>query len=153
MEKKVYYSKIDWWIWAIPVFSLAVVMVSTIGVSLSVTVPIGVALLALEGVAFFGSSRYVIDDGDLIVCLYLRPKRYPISKIKSVKYMHGILSAPALSTERLAIRFTDRGILKSYLPLEISPKDRDGFVAQLLAINPDIAVSHEKRFGGADNRR
>lgn len=41
---------------------------------------------------------------------------------------------------RVSIKFTDRSVLKSSMPLEISPKDRDGFMAQLKEINPAIVI-------------
>lgn len=61
-------------------------------------------------------------------------------KIKDVRYSKGFLAAPALSSTRLAIRFTDRNILRSSLPLEISPLDRTSFVNRLLSVNPGITV-------------
>ncbi len=59
---------------------------------------------------------------------------------KDVRYSKGFLAAPALSSTRLAIRFTDRNILRSSLPLEISPLDRTGFVNRLLSVNPGITI-------------
>jgi hypothetical protein len=52
-----------------------------------------------------------------------------------------MLSAPATSlTKRLAISFTDRSVLKSSMPIIISPANRQLFIDTLLAINPDIEV-------------
>lgn len=52
----------------------------------------------------------------------------------------GILATAAMSTKRVSITFTDRSVMKSYAPLEISPKDRNGFMAQLKSINPNIEI-------------
>ena len=43
-----------------------------------------------------------------------------------------------MSLDRVSIRFSDRKVLKSAMPIEISPKDRDGFIADLKKINPEI---------------
>ena len=83
---------------------------------------------------------YAIEGSDFIVYQFFRPHRFPIHKIKEVKFCKGILAGAALSTTRIAIRFTDRKILKSSMPIEISPKDREGFVHDLTVINPDITV-------------
>ena len=52
-----------------------------------------------------------------------------------------MLSAPATSfTHRLAIKFSDRKILKSSMPVIISPDRQKEFMDQLLSINPNIKV-------------
>ena len=73
--------------------------------------------------------------------MFFRPTRLPIDKIKSVKKTTGILATAAMSTKRVSISFTDRSVLKSFAPLEISPKDRDAFIAHINSINPDIEIS------------
>ena len=90
-------------------------------------------------VCIFG-CWYEIDDEDLIVYMFFRPTRLPIDKIKSVKKTTGVLATAAMSTRRVSISFTDRSVLKSYAPLEISPKDCDGSIAQLKTVNPNIEV-------------
>ncbi len=83
---------------------------------------------------------YEIEGKNLVVYMLFRPTRLPIDKIKSVKKTTGILSTAAMSTKRVSISFTDRSVLKSFAPVEISPKDRDGFMAQLKLVNPNIEV-------------
>ncbi len=87
--------------------------------------------------ALFG-CRYEIDGDELVIYQFFQPTRLPISKIKSVKKTTGYLATAAMSSRRVSISFTDRSVLKSYAPLEISPKDRDAFIARLKSINPDI---------------
>lgn len=65
---------------------------------------------------------------------------YPVSKIKEVKKTVGYLATAGMSSRRVSIRFVDRSVLKSYMPLEISPKDRDGFIARLKQLNPEITI-------------
>lgn len=90
-------------------------------------------LLALLG------CYYRIDGESLVVYSFFIPTAYSIKKIKSIKPTKSILSAPAISLiHRIAITFTDRKVLKSSMPLVISPVRHDEFIAQLLIINPDI---------------
>lgn len=90
----------------------------------------------------FCSIYYKIDGNKLVVYSFFIPTAYPIDKIKEIKPTKSILSSPATSlTHRLAITFTDRKILKSSIPLIISPVHQDVFIRQLLSINPDI--NHE----------
>lgn len=83
---------------------------------------------------------YEIEGDDLVIYQFFRPTRLHISKIKEVKKTSGYLATARLSHLRVSISFTDRSVLKSYALIEISPKDRDGFMAQLKSINPDIEI-------------
>ena len=102
--------------------------------------PVVICLVALAFMlGTFLSIYYKIDGDKLVVYTFFVPAAYPIDKIKEIKPTKSILSAPATSlTHRLAITFTDRKILKSYMPLIISPVRQDEFIRQLLAINPEI---------------
>jgi hypothetical protein len=85
------------------------------------------------------SIYYRIDGDKLVVYSFFIPASYPIDKIKEIKPTKSVLSSPATSlTHRLAITFTDRKILKSSMPLIISPARQDEFIRQLLSINPGI---------------
>lgn len=82
---------------------------------------------------------YRIDCDKLVVYSFFVPTAYPIDKIKEIKPTKSVLSSPATSlTHRLAITFTDRKVLKSFIPLIISPVRQEEFIRQLLAINPEI---------------
>ncbi|ROT18075.1 hypothetical protein EEL51_10765 [Muribaculaceae bacterium Isolate-110 (HZI)] len=139
MGKTVYRSKIDWWAW----LCLLVVPVSMWFTAFDMpwwyAVFICGGLTALCLIGLFG-CWYEIDGKSLMVYMFFRPTRLPIDKIKSVKKTTGILSTAAMSTKRVSISFTDRSVLKSFAPLEISPKNRDGFMAQLKSINPNIKI-------------
>ena len=103
-----------------------------------------ISVLAFIIVAF-QSIYYIVDGNQLIVYTFFIPRRYPIDKIKEIKPSNSILSAPATSiTRRLAITFTDRKILKSYMPLIISPDKQDEFISHLLSINPNIIIPNFK---------
>ncbi|MDE5921370.1 MAG: PH domain-containing protein, partial [Paramuribaculum sp.] len=83
---------------------------------------------------------YEIEGDELVIYQLFHPTRLPISKIKDVRKTSGYLATAGLSHLRVSIRMTDRSVLKSSAPIEISPKDRDGFIARLVEINPDINV-------------
>ena len=85
------------------------------------------------------SIYYRIDGDKLVVYSFFIPTPYPIDKIKEIKPTKSVLSSPATSlTHRLAITFTDLKILKSSIPLIISPVHQEGFIRHLLSINPEI---------------
>lgn len=90
-------------------------------------------LLTLVGI------YYRIDGDKLVVYTFFIPTSYPVEKIKDIKPTKSVLSSPATSlTHRLAITFSDRKILKSSIPLIISPVRQEEFIRQLLSINPEI---------------
>lgn len=137
MEKTIYRSKIDWWVWVVAVGSIAVIWLSAIGMSWIYVVFVSGLMTLLYAWLMFG-CWYEIDGEDLVIYQFLRPTRLPIAKIKSVKKTTGYLATAGMSHLRITIALTDRSILKSSMPLEISPKDRDGFIANLTCINPAI---------------
>lgn len=135
--KEVYRSRIDLWMALLLAVAISVSWISAIGMPWWYWIMCPVFLTILVGVGIFG-CWYEIEGTDLIVYQFCRPTRLPIMKIKSVRKMTGFLATAACSTRRVSIAFTDRKVLKSYAPLEISPKDRDGFIALLRSINPSI---------------
>lgn len=83
---------------------------------------------------------YEIDGNQLVVYQFFKPNVFPIDKIAEVRKTIGYLATAGMSSRRVSIKFSDRSVLKSSMPLEISPKDRDGFIAHLKEINPDIKI-------------
>lgn len=133
-----YNSKIDWWIPVVVIFSVACCFVGPMfDGDLWWGVGLGCVVLSIE-LFIFTSVKYKIEDNRLGVRSFYRWTWYPIDKIAEVKRQRSILSAPALSCDRLAIKFTDKNILKSSMPLEISPKDQTSFIYRLRQINPRI---------------
>lgn len=97
-------------------------------------------------IVIFLSVYYRIDNNELIVYTFFTPKAFPIEKITDIDRNKTYLSAPATSlTRRLAIRFSDKKILKSMDPLIISPARESEFIKQLLEINPEIKISPDLR--------
>lgn len=143
MEKTIYRSGIDWWVWLVTVGFLVVIWLSAIGMSWWYVVFVSGNMTLLYVWLMFG-CWYEIDGEELVIYQFFRPTRLPISKIKEVKKTSGYLATAGMSRLRVTITFTDRSVLKSYAPIEISPKDRNGFIAQLKSINPDIEVILER---------
>ena len=139
MTKTIYRSKIDWWVWLVTVGFLAVIWLSAIGMSWWYVVFVCGSMTLLYAWLMFG-CWYEIDGEYLVIYQFFRPTRLPISKIKAVKKTSGYLATAGMSHLRVSISFTDRSVLKSFAPIEISPKDRDGFMAQLQSINPNIEI-------------
>lgn len=97
-----------------------------------------IVMLAFVLVTFL-SIHYRIDVDKLVVYSFFIPTAYPIDKIKEIKPTKSVLSSPTTSlTHRLAITFTDRVILKSSIPLIISPVRQEEFIRHLLSINSEI---------------
>lgn len=89
----------------------------------------------------FVSTKYAVRGNEFGVKGLLGWQWFPIDRIESITHVNSILASAALSTHRIAIKFSDRKVLKSSLPLEISPKDDNGFIAALLRVNPDIKTA------------
>lgn len=138
-SKTVYRSKIDWWIWCLFLFGFVVIYVAAIGTYWSITLIYGL-LLAMICIVSLAGCWYEVDHNQLIVYQFFMPRKYPINKIKEVIKTSGYLYTVGMSKDRVSIKFTDRSVMKSSKPLEISPKDRDRFIAHLKQINPEIVV-------------
>ncbi|MDE6497279.1 MAG: PH domain-containing protein [Muribaculaceae bacterium] len=138
--KTVYHSRIDLWVWCVMIMGLAVIVVATIGSYWWLCLLYGALLTGLFVFGIFG-CHYEICGNRLIVYQFFRPHVFPIDKIKEVGKTTGYLATAGASRKRVSIKFTDRSVMKSSMPLEISPKDRDGFIAHLKQINPAIATS------------
>lgn len=86
-------------------------------------------------VYLFRTTYYTIDENTLHVKAgFLVNINIDIDKIKSVSKSNNIMSSPALSLDRIEVKY---GIGQSVL---ISPKDRKDFIADLLAKNSTIEV-------------
>lgn len=138
MEKVRYNSGVDWWLVGTAALVMILVIYAVIDAGWEVIIPLGASVLMFF-VMLFG-CWYEIEGDTLIVYQFFRPHRFPISKIKEVKKIIGYLATAGMSRKRVSIKFVDRSVLKSAMPLEISPKDRDAFISHLKEINPEIEV-------------
>ena len=140
MTAQYYRSKIDWWV------NLTLFLVITIAPTAMILAGLEWYLVLIAALIFLGiiglaltSVYYIIKGDQLGVKGNGKCRWYPIENIKSIKRVKSILAAPALSTDRISIKF-EHGTTKLAVPLEISPKDIDAFIHDLLEINPEIKI-------------
>ena len=138
MAKMVYKSRIDWWVWLVFLFMAGVTVTVAIDSTWWVVLSFGGTMLICAFLIV--GCWYEIDGDQLVVYQFFRPNRFPIDKIAEMKKTTGILATVGMSCRRVSIKFTDRSVMKSAMPLEISPKDRDGFMVKLKEINPAIVI-------------
>ncbi len=132
---KIFKSKIDWWFGLILVYPIF----------LSITALLEgewIGLLGLAGVVGFililsKTTQYIINENQLIVkSTWIVNERIDISKIKKIEKSNSILSSPALSLDRLLVRYN------KYDEVLISPKEKKEFIDELLKINPTIEIKN-----------
>ena len=142
-----YKPKIDGWFWTlIFVLTFTLLMVSSIsedGLSWPGIVAICVFIaIVLILIWLITTVKYAIRGTELgIRNLAYKWEWLPIEKIESVKPVKSILAGPALSFNRLSIKFSDRKVLRSTMPLEIAPKEVENFIKALKSINPKIKIN------------
>ena len=102
---------------------------------------LGINLIVAAFIAhLFSTTYYIVQDTQLIVKSgFIFHARIDILSITRVSETNNILSSPALSLDRLDIRYQPRSSVM------ISPKDKPGFLQHLLQINPKISVQYKKR--------
>ena len=135
IEIKTYKSKIDIWLVVLfYVMMLLPTLVTLIDMFSWIMVALDVLLLGFVSITLF-NTRYIID-GELlyIKCGFLPKEKCFISQIVKIKNTHNIISAPAISLDRIEIRLNNRQ------QLIISPLDKEEFINHLRAINPNIIV-------------
>lgn len=140
-ETRYYKSKIDWWVYAILLFIAVCCMIGPIfthsdyWIGIFFTIIFGGFILSL-----ILNLKYCVRGKEFGIRYLYHWSWFPVDKIESIKPVNSILASAALSTKRLAIKFSDRKVLKSSMPLEISPTDKESFIKILQEINPTIKV-------------
>lgn len=122
-----YKSKVDLWLAVVMVVTVAVVVLSLAAVVSSLG-PVGLAVAAatlllstVPVIWMFAATYYEIQESSLLVVCGPMRWKIPLADIESVTDSHNLLSSPALSLDRLKIRYAGgRYVL-------ISPKDKPGF--------------------------
>lgn len=130
---KIYKSKIDWWLGLpllYPIFLSVSSMIEGEWIGY-----VGMITILLFIVFISKSTRYIIVENQLIVkCMFIVNDRIEISKIRKIEKTNSLLSSPALSLDRIAIRYN------KFDEVYISPKEKQAFVDELLNVNPDIEI-------------
>ncbi len=123
-------SAVDWWYYALlALLAAALVAALTPTIlagqfSLLTAAALAVALLGVPLWLLF-TTAYRVADGMLTVQSGPFSWRIPLAEIESVTPSHSLLSSPALSLERLEVRYSGGKRLL------LSPEDRQGFLAAL----------------------
>ena len=129
MAKQVFRSKVDWWVRLLLGFAIAGVFVAMGSVVLEGADPVvtTVTILAcIAGLALFVSvllgTAYTVDRGVLLIRCGPFRWRVAIDSITAVEETRNPLSSPALSLDRLRIRYGKRR------QVMVSPADKAGFL-------------------------
>ena len=146
-EKMTYYKpKIDGWFWIL-IFVLTFTLLMVCSISEDGLFWPGIIVICvfffivLFLIWIITTVKYAIRGKELgIRNLVYKWEWLPIEKIESVKPVKSVLAGAALSFNRLSIKFSDRKVLRSTMPLEIVPKDEKVFIEKLKEINPEIKV-------------
>lgn len=131
--KLIHKSKIDWWLGfplLYPIFKSVEGMIR--GEWLGY---LGMLVIILLVLFVSKTTSYIISENQLTVkSMGIVNDTIEIPKIRKVEKSNSLLSSPALSLDRLVVRFN------TFDEVYISPKDKKAFVEDLLRINPDIEV-------------
>lgn len=138
--KKVYKSKIGLGlIISINVFLVTLFIFTTF---IDLYWPGSLMLLIIISIIFhmFFSTFYIIENEVLTIkSSFLYNSKIDIKTIKQIIETNNLLSSPAMSIDRLEIKYN------KYDTVIISPKDKAGFIKELLDINPNIEVKYKKK--------
>jgi hypothetical protein len=131
---KVFTSKIDWWFGLVllyPMYRSIIGMINGDWLGY-----LGIVLVAAVIVFFSKTTQYIINDAQLVIkCMFIVNEKIDIEKIRKIEKTSSILSSPALSMDRIAVKYN------KFDEIYISPKEKQLFVDELLLINPTIEVA------------
>lgn len=125
-----YPSKVDAWIAAVLLVAPVVTLIAGFAALSAGAGIVGFAGFAFMLAVYFGlvwPMRYGITDEAIVVRHGVIRQRIKLADITEVKPTRSPLSSPALSLDRIAIRF-GQGFFKSAM---ISPADKQGFMDEL----------------------
>ena len=134
-------SRIDLWLWAVLAFTLvacafAVWTVGALGpvVATVVVLVMGVLTLALLLWIVLG-THYELAERDLLISSGPFRWRVPLEQVRAVAPSRSVLSAPALSLDRMRITYGRAGSIL------ISPRNKLQFLEELQRRCPGIEVA------------
>ena len=135
LETKTYKSKIDVWLVVLfYVMMLLPTILTLIDMFSWTMMALEGLLLVLVSILLF-NTKYIIDGEYLYIkCGFLPKEKCSISQMVKIKNTRSIISAPAISLDRIEIKLNNRQ------RLIISPLDKKGFINHLCLINPNIIV-------------
>ena len=124
-----FYSKVDWWYYLVIAF-----IALTVGYAFYVELPRGEATMPELAFAFalgiglpvalLFFTYYEVGENELTVRAAVMTWKVPLKDIRSVTPTNSVLSSPALSMDRLEIKYGNKSVI-------VSPKDKDAFTKAL----------------------
>lgn len=132
--KKVYKSKVDWWLGLLLIYPVYKSVVSILAGEWMGYVVLATTLLL---VFFFSkTTRYLIEGDKLIVkSAWIVYEKIDIGAIRRIERSGSVLSAPALSLDRIVVKYN------KFDEVYLSPKDKQAFARDLQSVNPAIEIS------------
>ncbi len=145
-----YPSKRDWWIVLIVWGTIAMTVLagvkaaqSAFASSLALAFVLSCAAVVLGMLTILYATYYIITGDRLVAHCGPFKKSVLLQDIEEVVPSHNPLSSPALSLDRLHVRC--RG---SVFGLLISPRDKQGFLADLVARTPQLRLDGDRAVSG-----
>lgn len=137
-----YKSKIGWWTYAVFPFIFCCCLLGPVltdsdywsGLFLAIVISAVILSLIID-------TKYAIKGNEFGIRYLYRWTWLPVDKIEIIRPVRGYMAAAALSADRIAIKFSDPSVLKSFAPIEIAPRDTEKFISELISINPDIKLT------------
>lgn len=136
---RTYPSKVDWWLAAVLVLSMAACVYASAHVVLVAPPGAWWMLLLTGGVGvvlplwLLLGTRYTLDQGQLLIRSGPFRWRVPVADITRITSTSNPLSSPALSLDRLRIEY-GRGSA-----IMISPRDKEQFLREIEALRRGAA--------------
>ncbi|WEG18951.1 PH domain-containing protein [Alkalihalophilus pseudofirmus] len=120
-------------IWAVLLIFIWI-LYRSLFVDFSMVGVIGMVIIISLFCAKWFNTRYIITHRTLKIISGISHNSIDIEDINSISHTKNILIAPALSIERIEIKY------KQYETVYISPKHTDNFMQELLKRKPSIKV-------------
>lgn len=135
-------SKCDAWLLGLLWFAISVQLAAAVVLFVAGEMWIGLLPLASAGFVtwLLRSTYYEIDDTRLLIRSGPFWWNVPLDAIEEITPTHNPVSSPALSLDRLCVRYR-RG--KHLRMIVISPDDKQGFLQSAAAIVPGAVVQGE----------
>lgn len=132
---EIYKSKIDYWLVGTMYLITLIPTIPALIYAFSWTLVFLVVILLVFASSLIFNTKYIIENETLsIKCGILPIEKYSIQQIQSIQNTNTIMAAPAISLDRIEIRFTNRKAVV------ISPLDKHRFIEYVCKVNPTIVV-------------
>lgn len=147
MLRVVYKSKIDWWIAALLAATCIGVVFAAYQVNVKTnyahsSILIGILLILVGGIWplwLLAKTSYILEGSILLVCFGPFRTKIPIAKITEIVPSRSLLSAPALSLDRLHIKYEG-----SRFGALVSPADKAAFLQDVASRSNRLKVMNDR---------